>query len=307
MIHIDNLQVRYGSQLALDLEGPITIEPGERVGIIGSNGAGKTTLLNALLKLIPSRGTFRIDTPIPNIAVHLQQNNYAETMAVKHVIETVTGTRVGKDAKLDELIGFFGFGSSLKKRFHHLSGGQKQRMTLILVLYQDAPLVFFDEVTSGLDYESRQGLVDLLIDWYDRSNTTLCYITHYYEELEKLADKILYLDEGRLIAFGDKEDLFSRFVGRSVYVLSRTPEHEQLIQGLAELKAPAHLIALSSPDVETDMQISTRLNQANVNYKRSTSDVEIMSFNAKAAMHEQNGTDSSADSKSHHNPERRPA
>lgn len=307
MIHIDDLQVRYGSHLALDLEGPITIAPGERVGIIGSNGAGKTTLLNALLKLVPSRGKFRIDTPIPQIAVHLQQNNYAETMAVKHVMETVTGTRVGRDKKLDELIEFFAFGPSLKKRFHNLSGGQKQRMTLILVLYQDAPLVFFDEVTSGLDYESRQGLVDLLIDWYDRSNTTLCYITHYYEELEKLADKILYLDEGRLIAFGDKEDLFSRFVGRSVYVLSRTPEHEQLIQGFAELKAPAHLIALSSPDVETDMQISTRLNQANVNYKRSTSDVEIMSFNAKAAMHEQNGTDSSADSKSHHNPERRPA
>lgn len=305
MIHIEDLQVRYGSHLALDLEGPITIEAGERVGIIGSNGAGKTTLLNALLKLVPSRGKFRIDTPIPNIAVHLQQNNYAETMAVKHVMETVTGSRIGKDKKLDELIEFFAFGSSLKKRFHNLSGGQKQRMTLILVLYQDAPLVFFDEVTSGLDYESRQSLVDLLIAWYDRSNTTLCYITHYYEELEKLVDKILFLDEGRLIAFGDKEDLFSRFVGRSVYVLNRSPEHEQLIEGFAELKAPAHLIALSSPDVETDMQISTRLNQANVNYKRSTSDVEIMSFNAKAAMQAKNGADSSDDTKDRNDSERR--
>lgn len=305
MIHINELQVRYGSHLALDLQGPITIEPGERVGIIGSNGAGKTTLLNALLKLVPSRGKFQINTPIPEIAVHLQQNNYAETMAVKHVIETVTGTRVGKDAKLDELIEFFAFGSSLKKRFHNLSGGQKQRMTLILVLYQDAPVVFFDEVTSGLDFESRQGLVDLLMDWYDRSNTTLCYITHYYEELEKLVDKILFLDEGHLVAFGEKEELFRRYVGRSVYILSRTPEHEQLIEGFAELKAPAHLIALSSPDMQTDTQISTRLNHANVNYKRSTSDVEIMSFNAKASMHAKDGADGSGDSKIHNGTERR--
>ena len=284
MIHINNLQVRYGSHLALDLQTPITIQEGERVGIIGSNGAGKTTLLNALLGLVPGRGDYRVNAPIEQIAVHLQQNNYATTMAVRHIIEVVTGSKIGRDPKLDELIEFFGFGPSLRKRFQHLSGGQKQRMTLILVLYQDAPLVFFDEVTSGLDYESRQALVELLAAWYDRSKTTLCYITHYYEELETLVDKILYIDEGKLVTYGDKEALFRRYCGRSVYVMSRSAEHEQLAEGFTELHAPPHLIALSSPDLATDQAITERLNRADVSYKRSTSDVEIMSTNAKAEM-----------------------
>lgn len=282
MIKIDHLQVHYGQHLALDITQPIAIRPGERVGIIGSNGAGKTTLLNALLSLIPSRGSFRLGASIEDIAVHLQQNNYAQTMAIRHVIETVTGKKIGQDQRLDELIDYFSFQDSLKKKFHHLSGGQKQRLTLILVLFQDAPLVFFDEVTSGLDFESRQGLVELMDSWYSQSDTTLCYITHYYEELETLVDKILMLEDGRVVCFGDKTDLFQQYCGRSVYTLSRTPEHEVLVSGFAQLKAPPHLIALQSPDQASDERISQTLNQANVNYKRSISDVEIMSFNAKA-------------------------
>lgn len=282
MIKIEQLQVDYGSFRALDLDGPIVIRPGEKIGIIGSNGAGKTTLLNALLGLVPSQGSYSVEPPIEKIAVHLQQNNYVTTMAIKHVIETVTGSRIGQDPKLDELIEFFDFEPSLKKRYHQLSGGQKQRLTLILVLYQDAPLVFFDEVTSGLDFESRQALVHLLHSWYDRTQTTLCYITHYYEELETLADKILLIEDGKLVCFGDKRELFERYCGRGVYVLNRTPENEALIEGFKELKAPEHLIALSSPDEATDEQITKRLHEANASYRRSTHDVEIMSFNAKA-------------------------
>lgn len=281
MITIDKLQVDYGSFRALEIDQRIEIKEGETVGIIGSNGAGKTTLLNALLGLIPAKGTYQLDVPTDQIAVHLQQNHYASTMAIKHIVETVTGTKIGQDPRLDELISFFSFESSLRKRFSQLSGGQKQRLTLILVLYQDAPLVFFDEVTSGLDFESRQALVDLLISWHDRNKTTLCYITHYYEELENLVDKILLIENGRLVCFGEKTELFQRYCGRSVYVLNRTPEHEKLVAGFKELRAPQHLIALSSPDRETDRLITNHLNDADTSYRRSTHDVEIMSFNAR--------------------------
>lgn len=281
MITIDQLQVDYGKHRALDIDRPIRIRPGERVGIIDSNGAGKTTLLHALLGLIPSSGSFRLDTSPSEIAVHLQQNNYVSTMATRHIVEAVTGQRIGRNRRLEELIEFFSFENSLKKRFSQLSGGQKQRLTLILILFQDAPLVFFDEVTSGLDFETRQNLVELLDTWYEESGSTVCYITHYYEELETLADKILLLEDGRVVCYGDKTELFRKYCRRSVFTLSRTPEHEELAAPFDQLKSPRHLIALRSPDPASDEMITRTLNQANVSYKRSTSDVEIMSYNAK--------------------------
>ena len=196
MIDITNLRVRYGETIAVDLREAIHIERGERIGIIGSNGAGKTSLVNALLGLIPAEGRFHVGVPRSEIGVHMQINSYAETMPVRVIIETVLGAPLRRLPLVQELIDFFNFEGSLGKSYRKLSGGQKQRLTLIMVLAMEQPLVFFDEVTSGLDYETRQRLIDKLISWYDARETTLVMISHYYEELENLVDRILYLEEG---------------------------------------------------------------------------------------------------------------
>lgn len=283
LMTIQNLQVCYGSQTALRIDRPITIEEGERIGIIGSNGAGKTTLVKAVLGLLSYKGSIRTDLRPEQIAAHMQSNHYVSTMPVKTIMETILETSVKKNQGLQELITYFEFEKCLHKRYNHLSGGQKQRFTIIMVMMQNAPLTFYDEVTSGLDFETRQKLMEKLANWYQNKSNTLCIISHYYEELEMLAEKILILDKGKVVDFGRKEELFKKYCGRSVFVVDNTERNRNLLKTYKKLEAPEHLIALSCQDLDTEQCLSRLLLQERINFRRSDNDIEIMSTNAKAA------------------------
>lgn len=286
LLTINNLRVCYGRQTALQIDQPIVISEGERIGIIGSNGAGKTTLVKSVLGLINYRGTIHTKLKPEQIAVHMQSNHYAATMSVKAIMETILDTNIRQNKELQELISYFEFEKCLRKRYNHLSGGQKQRLTIIMVMMQNAPLTFYDEVTSGLDFETRQKLMEKLANWYKDKDNTLCLVSHYYEELELLAEKILILDQGRVIDFGRKEELFKNYCGRSVFIVDNTKENRELLGKHKKLVAPDHLLAVSCPDIEAERQVSEVLLMNNVNFKRSDSDIEIMSTNAKAAYYE---------------------
>lgn len=282
MVIINNVQVKYGNQVALSINEPITFEPGDRVGIIGSNGAGKTTLVKSILGLTNYQGSIVTDLKPEEIAVHMQHNHYANTMAVKHIIETILNTKIKKNEMLQELIAFFDFEECLNKRYPALSGGQKQRLTIILVLIQDSPMVFFDEVTSGLDFETRQKLMSKIGEWYRDKNTALCVVSHYYEELEQLVNKILILEKGQVVAFGNKDELFRSFCGKTVITIENNSRNEELTKKLMKLEAPKHLIALSCQNNEVEKEVTELLIKENINFKRSNNDIEIMSINAKA-------------------------
>ena len=165
------------------------------------------------------------------------------------------------------------------------SGGQKQRFTIIMVMMQDAPLTFYDEVTSGLDFETRQKLMEKLVNWYADKKSGLCIVSHYYEELERIADKILILDKGRVIDYGYKEELFRKYCGRAVIVFDAAPRYEALAGGYKRLASPAHLTALAARDEAEERAITELLLANNVNYRRSGNDIEIMYSNAKKAYY----------------------
>lgn len=286
MLTINNVQVRYGSQLALTINEPILFEDGDSIGIIGSNGAGKTTLVKSILGLTNYQGSIVTDLKPEDMAVHMQQNNYAATMAVKHIIEAILNTSIKKNKRLQELIEFFDFKECLRKKYSALSGGQMQRLTIILVLIQDAPLVFFDEVTSGLDFETRQRLMAKMADWYRDRNSTLCIVTHYYEELEQLVNKILILDEGHVVDYANKDELFRKYCGKTVILIDNNEKNKEITNAIYKVKAPEHLIALSCPSYEAEMEITELLIRENINFKRSNNDIEIMFINAKARFWE---------------------
>ena len=286
LLSIENLTVRYGSETVLSIDQPIHIEEGDRVGIIGSNGAGKTTLVKSILGIAPCQGTIQTTLTHEQIAVHMQFNEYTDSMPVKYIMEAILETKISKNKKLQELIEYFEFGECLKKKYSKLSGGQKQRFTVILVMMQDAPLTFYDEVTSGLDFETRQKLMEKLANWYRNKNSSLCIVSHYYEELENLVDKLLILNKGRVVAYGKTEELFRIYCGRAVIILDNTPENENLVKNHKRLAAPAHLIALSCDNESDEREITSRLLAHNKNYKRSSRDIEILSINAKNSIYE---------------------
>ena len=281
LLTINNLNVQYGKTTALNITAPIAIEKGDRIGIIGSNGAGKSTLIKSLLGIVNYTGT--IDSTITplDMAVHMQFNEYTDSMGVKHIMEAILQTKIKKDRKLQELISYFEFEKCLNKKFKSLSGGQKQRFTIILVMMQDAPLTFYDEVTSGLDFETRQRLVEKLVSWYQAREASLCVVSHYYEELEQLANKLLILDQGNVIAFGDKDELFKKYCGRAIIIIDNSEKNQLLTSKYVKLAAPNHLIALACNTQEVEAEMAALLIQNNVNYKRSNNDIEMIFINAK--------------------------
>ena len=213
----------------------------------------------------------------------MQFNEYTDNMPVRYIMEAILQTRIAKNKELQELIDYFEFGGCLKKRYSKLSGGQKQRFTIIMILMQDAPLTFYDEVTSGLDFETRQKLVEKLVEWYRGKDSSLCIVSHYYEELEQLADKLLILDQGRVVDFGYREELFQKYCKRAVIVLDASEKNKELTADCKKLASPEHLLVLSAATEEEEQKVTARLVSHNVNFKRSNHDIESIYINAKHA------------------------
>lgn len=289
LLSIQNVTVRYGADTVLSVKEPLTIEEGDRVGVIGSNGAGKSTLIKSILGLVNYQGTIRTNLKPEQMATHMQFNEYTDTMPVKYIMEAILETKIEKNKKLQELISYFEFEDCLRKKYTKLSGGQKQRFTIILVMMQEAALTFYDEVTSGLDFETRQKLVEKLVDWYKNKEASLLVVSHYYEELEQLANKLLILDKGRVIDYGRKEELFQKYCGRAVIITDYSEENKKLLAGYERLSAPAHLLAFSCDSEEKEKALTDLLLVNNINYKRSNSDIEMIYINAKESFEKRGG------------------
>lgn len=281
MIRLDNVKVSFKDKVAVDLGRVIEIADGERVGIIGSNGAGKTTLIKSILGLVPHQGNITLGVPSNEISVHMQHNSYVDTVSIRTIIEMVMGCKIKDNQRIIEMIEFFEFEDCLDKRWKHLSGGQKQRLTLILVMCKDSEIVMFDEVTSGLDFETRQRLMDKLVTWYEEKHTTLIITSHYYTELDNLATKILYLKDGRVVDYGSKEELFRKYCGKAVIIFEDTEMGREIAKEHKQILATEGFIALSCDKADEELGITEKLIRNHINYRRSNNDIEIMTINAE--------------------------
>ncbi|WP_294977089.1 ABC transporter ATP-binding protein [uncultured Leuconostoc sp.] len=217
MLEMKNVKVSYGQVVALDMACDITVSDHDIVGIVGGNGAGKSTLIKALTNQVTYSGV--INKP-NRIAVHLQENSYPDTVNCRSILEGLLRTNYKKDQKLLALVKFFDFGKNLTQKFSQLSGGQKQRLTIIMVLYQDAPLTCFDELSTGLDFETRNQLMQKIKTWYANKPAIVLLITHYFDELEQLANKLLIIDQGRVVDYDLMTALFQKYIGYSAVVIT---------------------------------------------------------------------------------------
>ncbi len=204
ILEIDNLKVVFGENRVLDIDRRIEIKQGDVVGIIGENGAGKSTLINAVLAEIKYSGTINRNFNFDDVGVQFQSNNYNHYMRVDELIKVVTGRSV-KSMELESYLNEFELKPLLKKKTGVLSGGEKQRLTLFLVVYLKPEVLFLDELTTGLDYKKREKILSI-IKRYSKKRTVFS-VTHYFDELNNFANKVIILHKGKCLYFGEIKEL----------------------------------------------------------------------------------------------------
>lgn len=207
MIDIIDVRKSYNRRTVV-LDGTsFRVPAGQAVALWGSNGAGKTTLIRCLLGLLDFRGEIRVaglDVRRDGKAVRRRVGYVPQEMAFYddfRVLEAVRFiSRLRRtdprhcQLRLDEqdLL------AHAHKRVRELSGGMKQRLALAMAMLNDPPVLVLDEPTSNLDTAGRRGLFELLIGLKNRGKTIL-FISHRNEEVSGLADRVLTLENGRVI------------------------------------------------------------------------------------------------------------
>ncbi|MHB1839659.1 MAG: ABC transporter ATP-binding protein [Acidobacteriaceae bacterium] len=193
----------------------LSLRRGEVVALLGPNGAGKSTAVKLLMGLSsPTSGTVKIFGADPrnhsarmHTGVMLQVGKAPEMLRVREHIELFRGYYPSPMAYVD-IIQVAGLDGIESRFFGQLSGGQKQRVLFALALAGDPDLIFLDEPTVGLDIKSRRGMwaqIELLA----RRGKTVLLTTHYLEEADSLAQRIVVIDKGRIVCEGTPAEVKS--------------------------------------------------------------------------------------------------
>lgn len=214
---VQDIHKAYGSKIALD--GLSLQIPGDKtIALIGPNGAGKTTFLEILLGLRqPDSGQVHvlghdvIEDPqahVDRIGVQLQETRLFGKVTAREYFRFF-GEVYSRSLPIEDLTRTLGLESLIDISLAKLSGGQRQRVSLALALINDPEFVILDEPTVGLDPIARQEFWSL-IRRLRSDGRTLLFSTHYMEEAEALADELIMISNGRLIASGSPRDVVLR-------------------------------------------------------------------------------------------------
>ncbi|MEU7117157.1 ABC transporter ATP-binding protein [Streptomyces zaomyceticus] len=202
----------YGTVRALD-GIDLTVRRGETVALLGRNGAGKSTAVSLLLGLDePDAGRVELFGGTPEQAVAsgrvgamLQEGRATPRVTVREVVSFVART-YPSPMPVAEALALAGLTDFAERRVGRLSGGQAQQVRFAIALVGNPELIVLDEPTTALDVEARQEFWEAMRGYARRGNTVL-FSTHYLEEADAYADRIVVLDAGRIVADGTAEDL----------------------------------------------------------------------------------------------------
>jgi ABC-2 type transport system ATP-binding protein len=218
VIQVSGLRKTYGLTVAVD-EVSFEVNNGEIFGLIGPNGAGKTTTMECIEGLrTPDRGTISVLGLNPfgdvyklqnRIGVQLQQAQLQKRIKVWEAVDLWTSLYGKKAADGEGLLEQLGLADKRNAWFMNLSGGQKQRLFIALALINDPEVVFLDELTTGLDPQSRRAIWDLVRGIRERGKTVFL-TTHLMEEAERLCDRVAIIEHGRIIDIDRPPSLVDR-------------------------------------------------------------------------------------------------
>jgi ABC-2 type transport system ATP-binding protein len=226
---------RFGEVTALD-DVTIRFDAGSIVGLLGPNGAGKSTLLALVQGLRhPSSGAVELFGGSPHDARNRrllgctpQATALPETLRVGEVVDFV-GAHFASPVPRGELLDEFGLAELTRKQTGALSGGQKRRLSVALAFVGRPRLVLLDEPTTGLDVDARHALWSAIRAQHERG-ATVVMTSHYLEEIEQLAERVVVIDRGRVL----EDDTLGNVLGRvSLRRLTLRTDHPSSVRGLA--------------------------------------------------------------------------
>src|ERR1700689_4115972 len=228
VIQVSGIRKTYGSTVAVD-DVSFEVNDGEIFGLIGPNGAGKTTTMECIeglrtrdrgtisvLGLDPFRDVYKLQE---RIGVQLQQAQLQKRIKVWEAVDLWASLYRKKSIDGERLLEQLGLVDKRDAWFMNLSGGQKQRLFIALALINDPEVVFLDELTTGLDPQSRRAIWDLVRGIRDRGKTGFM-TTHLMEEAERLCDRVAIIEHGKIIDIGSPEELVRRHCPTRTVVLA---------------------------------------------------------------------------------------
>ncbi len=245
-----NLTKSYGTIVALRNLN-LDLRAGELLALLGPNGAGKTTLVRMLLGLAqPDSGSVSVfgDDPHqgriqPRLGAMLQVGRVPETLRVREHIDLFS-SYYPQPLPLEETFRIAGISDIKNRPFGELSGGQKQRVLFGIAICGNPDLLFLDEPTVGLDVEARRLMWSQIRTLIARGKTVLL-TTHYLNEADALADRILVLDKGAIVAEGTPAEIKARATGKQIRCTSRLSlEEVRRIPGVLGVKADRNVFEL---------------------------------------------------------------
>ena len=228
VIRVQALRKAYGSHVAV-AEATFEVHEGEIFGLVGPNGAGKTTTLECIegvrqadggsvtvLGLDPARDAYTLQ---PRIGVQLQQAQLQKRVKVWEAAHLWATLYRRPTADAERLLAQLGLAEKRDAWFMTLSGGQQQRLFIALALVNDPEVVFFDELTTGLDPQARRTIWDLVRGVRARGKTVFL-TTHLMEEAERLCDRVAIMDRGRVVDVDSPARLVARHCPDRTVVLA---------------------------------------------------------------------------------------
>lgn len=207
-----NLNITFNYK-QMPMQFTLSVQKAERVAIIGESGAGKSTLLNLIAGFdLPTSGEIWLNncnhtqTEVASrpVSMLFQDNNLFPHLTVEQNIGLALvpslKLNAGQKAQVAEIADKMGIAEFLARRADQLSGGQKQRVALARTLLRDKPILLLDEPFSALDLKRREELQQLVAKLCQERNLTLLMVTHQIEESRALFDRILCVENGRIVS-----------------------------------------------------------------------------------------------------------
>jgi len=215
----------------------IRIELGEVVAMLGPNGAGKTTSISLLLGLRkPTSGTALLFGLQPTnllarsrVGVMLQESGVPAMLKVREIVDLFR-SYYPKPLALDRAIAMAGLEEKANALVRELSGGQRQRLYFALAVCGDPDVLFLDEPTVGMDVEGRRSFIERIAD-FAQLGRTVVLTTHYLEEADQLARRVIVIDRGEVIADAPPAEIKSKVAGKRVRFIA-PGIHKKDLEGL---------------------------------------------------------------------------